>query len=387
MSKPIQVTRAEAAHILLRWQGLSGAPRFHGQAGAVDFVRQAGCVQFDPLDPCGRSPELTLHARVHDLSRADIGDLLYGQHVLLDHWDKNMSIVAAEDFPRLKRRRKLLVNSLRKHKEIERSKKAVLAEIETRGPLSSGDLSFNEKVDWWWTPTSIARATLETLFQSGDLVVYDRSGTHRRFDLARRHLPPECLVEQDGFASQAAYHAWCIERRIRATGLLWDKRSDAFLTIDGMTAEKRSRAFRSLEKQKKILPVEVNGIPETFYVPAEALELPPDNTPRTEIIGPLDSFLWDRALIHTLFDFHYRWEVYTPKAKRQYGYYVKPVLQDDKLIGRIEVKRDREAGVLRVLGAWWEHPVEPKGLHDCLRRLCVFNEMKEYEVEPGVCMK
>ena len=101
--------------------------------------------------------------------------------------------------------------------------------------------------------------------------------------------------------------------------------------------------------------------------------------PRAELLAPLDAMLWDRRLIEALFDFEYRWEIYTPADKRRYGYYTLPLLYGEELTGRIELARGRTGGALELKGAWYESGREPGvearvALEGCLERFARFND-------------
>ncbi|MCR5799163.1 MAG: winged helix DNA-binding domain-containing protein [Lachnospiraceae bacterium] len=176
-------------------------------------------------------------------------------------------------------------------------------------------------------------------------------------------------------------------RRIGAVGLLWDKSSMAFLGID-LKADLRKKVLSQLSADKKIRSVMVEGIKVPFYYRAkdealmqEILDGNADLKPRMSFIAPLDPLLWDKALILALWDFKYSWEIYTPAAKRKYGYYTLPIVYGDRFVGRIEAVPDRKAGVLRVNGLWWEPGIrQTKSLNSALDRtlgrFAKFNDCK-----------
>ena len=177
-------------------------------------------------------------------------------------------------------------------------------------------------------------------------------------------------------------------RRIGAVGLLWDKNSTAFLGIQ-LNAETRKRVLAKLTDDGKICPVMVEGLKPTFYYLAEdaplmqrIMEGIADLKPRMTFVAPLDPINWDKSLVLALWDFQYAWEIYTPAAKRKYGYYTLPILYGDRFVGRIEAVADRKEKVLRVKGLWWEPGVRQTkkleaALDQTLKRFCKFNECME----------
>lgn len=384
------IDRRTAIRFLLDCQGLSGARRFVGMKGMLAYIRQVGCIQYDPLDACGRNAELVLQSRVQGFTRQMLHDALYKTRALVDYWDKNMAIFPIEDWPCFTRTREgfRAQTESRGGEEVTRARALVLEQIEQRGPLFSADLDLGKQVEWYWAPTTLSRATMETLYFEGELIVHHKKGTVRSFDLARRHIPAEFFSVSDPFEDEAAFHAWRVHRRIGAVGLLWNRPSDAFLGI-GLKSGQRGAAFAALEAQGRIEPICVEGLDEPCYIQTGALERLETaaqsraKKKRTEFLAPLDNMLWDRRLIEALFDFYYRWEVYTPAAQRKYGYYVLPVLQGEAIIGRIEVVRDRKAGCLRVMGAWWERKMDPAGVRDCLDRFAAMLGLAGWEGSIG----
>ena len=149
-------------------------------------------------------------------------------------------------------------------------------------------------------------------------------------------------------------------------GLLWNRPSDAWLNLWGLNAGKRAECFRRLlVAEGRIQELSVEGVRCPLYCRAgeEALLERAMSTealrPRCELLAPLDCLLWDRKLIRELFDFDYTWEIYTPKEKRKYGYYVLPLLYGENFVGRVEAVPDRAADTLQVRRIWYEDGKTP----------------------------
>lgn len=356
-----QLTLEQARIFILAKQGLIGAHRFQGKDGALAFVRQARCVQFDPIDVCGRNADLVLQSRVKGYQKTQLDELLYKDRLLIDFFDKNLAIIPIEDWPFFEGIREYYRKNSRSQVETQDAYAHILSWIHSHGSVSSKDLKLDSKVDWYWSPTNLSRAALETLYFQGELIVHHKKGTNKYYALTKDHLPVELLNKSNPFTDTSAHHKWRVLRRIAAVGLLWAKASDAFMTISDFKAKQRMDTFAALEQDGSILLIQVDGIKEPLYILAsdapllEAVLLDQaDKKPRCEFIAPLDSFMWDRKLIEALFGFSYKWEIYTPEAQRQYGYYVLPILYGSSLIGRIETYVVRKDKTLLVKNVWLE---------------------------------
>ena len=377
------ITAEQARRFVLRKQGLLGEYRYYGVQGVIDFTRAAGCVQYDPVDVCGRSPELTYLSRVGDYKSAYMHEALYERRALVDYFDKNLCIVPVEDYPCFARTRAYHQSPERRSFDvIEKCSPQVRAFLREHGPAFSEDLPDIGQADWYWNKTTAARATMEGMYFRGELCVHHKEGTRRCFDFAENCLPGEILNAPDPYPNEDDHRAFLLHRRIGAVGLLWGRRSDAHLCIPDFTAKNREKAYQQLLAEGKIVAVRIEGLKDTFYLQSAdevLLEACCDAqySPRTELIAPLDSFLWDRKQVEALFGFSYTWEIYTPAEKRRYGYYVLPVLQGETLVGRIECVRDKKAGELQVRLFWPEKAYDRAALRAALERLMAFNGMKK----------
>lgn len=327
----------------------------------IDTVRALGCIQYDPLNVVGRNADLTLQSRIPGYRAEHLRSALYERRALVDGFDKVLAIYPAEDFPAFSRARRDTCAWFRENETIRAALPGVIEEVRTRGALCSDDLPLNEKVRWPWGEARLARAALETLWMEGRLGLAKREGARRYYDLIERCLPQGVPFAPDPFPQDEQFEAWLVKRRVGAVGLLWNRASDAFLTYTGhIPTDKRNAAFKRLADTGEIEFVGVEGQKSEFAIRKEDLPLAkevlagrePANGMRA--LAPLDPLLWDRKLIKALFGFHYSWEVYTPVVKRQYGYYVLPVMLGAEFVGRFEPKPYR-GGKLEILN-WWKEP-------------------------------
>ncbi len=380
----IKLTNKQARHFILLKQGLIDEHKFNGEQGVCDYIRQAGCIQFDPIDVCGKNPELVLQSRVDGFTKDMLYKLLYIDRRLIDHFDKNMSIFSIEDWKYFSRKRTAYKQQVRSKAQIDEVAEEIKAIIKERGFASSKDVNFKEQVDWYWSPTTLSRAVLETLYFQGDLIVHHKEGTIKHYALASEYIPEEMLNAGDPNLTQEQYWEWLILRRIGAVGMLWNKPSDAWLGIDGLKSANRNNIFNKLKSEGKIIEIQVEDIHNSFYCLLEDknlvdIVLNRDSfTERTEFIAPLDNMLWDRNIIEKIFNFEYRWEIYTPVDKRKYGYYVLPVLSGDRFIGRIEIINDKKLKQLTVKNLWLEETVDSatelsERINNCVESFAKFN--------------
>ncbi len=382
MSGARRLARAQARRFMLAHQGLAGERLFQGEQGALEYIRRAGCVQFDPVDVCGRSADIALNSRVAGYRHEQLESLLYRRRELVDYFDKNLSIFAVGDWPYFARER-ARYRDTRGGEELVRACADVLAEVARRGALCSADIDLPGKVDWYWSETRTARAALERLYFQGRLAIHHKRGTVKYYDLIERCLPPDVLAAPEPLPGDAAHIQWRVLRRVGAVGLMWNRASDAWLGIPELKAAERAAAFDALCARGELIGLEVEGVRWPLYMracdePELEMALAGELAPRAELLAPLDAMLWDRRLIEALFDFEYRWEIYTPADRRRYGYYALPLMYGEALIGRLELARGRKGDALELRGAWYEPGREPgaearAAIGGCLARFARFN--------------
>ena len=387
------VSLRTARRFLLIKHGLLGPYRFVGKEGAFAFVQQCGCIQYDPVDVCGRNAELTLQSRVQGFTKKMLSQLLYQDRLLFDYTDKELAIVPMADWPYFARFRNLCYENGRRFPGLDALEQQALDYIRQNGPVDSASLPIPGKIHWysamhwsgnWHGESNAARSVLEQMYSDGRLVIHHKDGARKSYDLAERHVPAALLSAPDPLPEAFDHLCWRVLRRVEAVGLLWNRRSDAFLGIGGLDNETRAAAFEALQRRGDLLPLTVEGLRSPFYMRAEdapLLALAQSDAAlraRCAFLAPLDPLLWDRKLIEALFGFRYSWEIYTPADKRKYGYYTLPILYGEAFVGRLEAVANGKEKTLTVKQLWLEDSVRPTkklsaALSGAIRRFARFN--------------
>lgn len=385
------LTNRQARKFLLLKHGLTGDYRFTGKEGIKQFVKQAGCIQYDPIDICGKNAELVLQSRVKGFTKTMLYDLLYEERCLVDYYDKNLAIIDVQDWSYFNRIREYFRDQSRSKEKVDDVSEQIREIIREKGPVCSKDIDFGQKVDWYWSDnTSLSRVALETMYFRGDLIIHHKKGTIKYYALAEDYIQNDILQADDPNRNKADYIQWNLLRRISSVGLLWNRPSDAWLFIRDMKAEDRKQSFDRLLSENRLIEITVEGMKDKLYCldsDRNLLEIIMVDTKfksRTEFIAPLDNMLWDRKLIKSLFGFEYKWEIYTPEAERQFGYYVLPILHNEAFIGRIELINNRKQNCLQVKNIWLETGVKQtkkltESLNRAVRRFAEFNGCMEIE--------
>ncbi len=389
----LTLSKRQARQFILAHQGLWPPYSLAGKCGILQHIRRVGCIQFDPLDIVGHNSELVLQSRVLGFRRAMLQELLYGERQLLDGYDKMMAIYSVYDWPCFRRDRESAASDLADGAELIRSiLPKVRKDMTERGPLSSTDLDYNERVRWPWGPARLSRAALESMYFCGELIIHHKVHTRRVYDFADRHLPQDLLSAPDPNVGEEEYRDWRVLRRIGGIGLLWERSGDAWLGIPGVRSKERRESLERLLVQGKITEVSVEGIAPTLYMRTDDEDTlhsalhDEGPAPRAAVLAPLDNLLWDRRLVAELFDFDYRWEVYKPAAQRDYGYYVLPILYGDRFVARFEPGRDKAGGAVVMRDWWWEPGISPSdemlaALIDCFREFLAYLEADSLSID------
>ncbi|HEX3265051.1 MAG TPA: crosslink repair DNA glycosylase YcaQ family protein [Candidatus Limnocylindrales bacterium] len=334
-------------------------------------VDRLGSLQFDPLEVAGRNHDLVLLARIRGYQREWTDHWLYEDRRLYETYNKSLNIVPVAELPlyRWIWDREHVRHTASAFDEHAPLVEELLGRIREQGHLLPRDVGAREAIDWYWRPTNQVRAILEALAEVGTIGIARRERNLRVYDLAERLFDPALLAERRDEEEQQRHR---LLARYRGNGLLGASgNQELWVGGTGYSADRASRRAVLVE-EGRLLPVVVDGIKGERFVVADDLGYldqadrevdagapPGGGEPGVTFLAPLDPLCWDRDLLRRLFEFDYVWEVYVPETKRRWGYYVLPILYGDRLVGRIEPRIDRKAGVLRILGLWWESAFDP----------------------------
>ena len=342
-----------------------------GEPGLQCVFDRLGSVQFDPIDVTGRNHDLVLLSRIAGYRREMTDRLLYQERSVYETYNKGLSLVPTAELPWYRHTWDRADEEHRGGAFDEHGPlvEELLERIRSDGPMSATDVEPRATIDWYWRPTNKVRALLEALAEAGVLGIARRDGNRRVYDLAERLFPADLLAERRPPEEQQRHR---LLSRYRAHGLLGTGGQAELWFGTTRRATERSVRRAELVESGALIDVAVEGLRGPRYLPSDAMATldaadrevragapPGGSEPGVAFLAPLDPIVWDRALLRTLFDFDYVWEVYVPQAKRRWGYYVLPILFGDQLVGRIEPRLERRTGTLRVVGLWFEDGFEP----------------------------
>jgi uncharacterized protein YcaQ len=353
-AKPPKITKPsaslsakEARGLVLRAQGFGDAELVE----PIDVLKRLGVIQLDSVNVVARSHELVPASRLGPTSLTAMLRSVYDERRAFEYWGHAASWLPIGYYryfrPRMVQLAERWASVAADHGQLIPE---ILARIRAEGPLSSADFEQPRarRQGWWdWKP---AKLVLEYLFAAGQLMSAGRSnGFARLYDLPERVLPPDLDTSGPG---EAAAERFLLRQAVEALGVATAIDAADYFRLQ---SSQWRAALRDLVESGEVVEVAVEGWPAPGYAILAALTgplAPPDHSP--VLLSPFDNLVWERHRAERLFSFRYRIEIYTPEPKRQYGYYVLPLLARGQLLGRVDVKLDREASVLRARTVWLE---------------------------------
>lgn len=341
-------TNDQAVRTFLGAQGF-GDRRPPGRVDARHFarvVRRVRLLQIDSVNVVTRAHYLPVLARLGPYRRKALDRWIYEGRHMFEYWCHQQSYAPVGFHPMMRSRMRAMrdprwkpMQDLLQHDA--GYVRSVLEEVGERGPIPARLLSDpGEKTGPWWGYGK-GKVALAWLFATGQVSVAHRVNFERWYDLPERVLPTEVLEAPDPSPGESARNMVLVAARALGIGTVADL-ADYFR----MKITPTARAVEQLVTRGDLREVSVAGWAGPAYV-LEDLVVPRVRR-GTALLCPFDPLVWDRERVERMFGFRYRIEIYTPRAKRVYGYYVFPFLMDGRLVGRVDVKADRKAGVLRI---------------------------------------
>lgn len=338
----LSLSPSEARQLALHGHCLQGKER--GVDGAERVIQQIGYLQIDAISVIMRAHHHTLWNRVHHY-KPEMLDQLLSEHRVFEYWAHAAAFLPMADFRFSLPAKNALKTGQRQHwfRKDEKVMQDVLAKIRAEGPLSTADFADPEhrRGTWWsWKP---AKRALEQLFMQGDLFCVSRRGFKKVYDLTERALP-DWVDTREPSALEFCHHL--LERSLNLHGFV--RPQEVAYLRKGLLPQVKTLTQQLLE-QGELMTIECQG--ERYLTTERHLNALNTRQQRRTLrfLSPFDSAVIQRKRLKQLFDFDYQIECYVPAAKRQYGYFVLPILWGTELVARIDLKADRPAHTLKVL--------------------------------------
>ncbi|WP_309665817.1 DNA glycosylase AlkZ-like family protein [Tabrizicola sp.] len=354
------ISNQTARRLFLHRHALAEAPVGLATGEALhDLIHRIGFVQVDSINTVARAHDMILFARRQSYQPEALKRLLERDRSLWEHWTHDASILPVglhgvwqHRFTRDAAR--LQANWKRWFRDgYEAQFDSILNRIAKDGPVGTADVGEGEvrgKGGWWdWHPSKTA---LEWLWRTGQLAITRREGFRKIYDLTEHVIPQVHRAEVPG----EIVVDWACGSALDRLGFGTSGEIAAYW--NAISPEEAKAWSRAALASGEVIEVEVEGAEgqrrRMVARPEMVGEAAPEVTTRLRILSPFDPALRDRDRAEFLFGFRYRIEVFVPEPERIYGYYVFPVLEGDRLVGRIDVKAFRDAGALRVKAFWPE---------------------------------
>jgi uncharacterized protein YcaQ len=368
-----KLSAAAARRVALAAQGF-GRPRGQVTTRQLNLLlHRLGVLQLDSVNVFERSHYLPVLARLGPYDKALLDKLIFDRRgPYIEYWAHVASVIPIEYLPLLRFRMDARKEAGHQVGTWATSNpemiEFVMAEVAAHGPMTAGQVEHDEnrRTGPWWGWSDVKTA-LEVLFHQGLLVASHRTRFERFYDLPERRVPKQ-ILERTVPAPEAVRELVRIAASALGVGTVRDI-ADYFrlLQVDAKAA------IADLVDAGELLPVEVESWKQPAWLHRDARI--PRRIEVAALLSPFDPIVWERARALRMFGFDYRIEIYTPPPKRAYGYYTMPLLIDEALVGRVDLKSDRQAGALRVQSAWRE----PGADADVARTATLIREIADWQ--------
>lgn len=349
------ISPATARRLAISAQRLTGPRPKPNAESMLQLFRDLRCVQIDPIRAVERTELLVLWSRLGNFDPTLLEQLLWQDKTLFEYWAHCASIVLTEDYPIFRHQ---MAEYIKKYPQDQAwlatngaQRDHIYERLRSAGPHSTAEFDDLIERQWQssgWNGNRNVGMVLMFLWLGGELAVAGRNGNKKLWHLAEEWLPewtPREELAPEELTNLAAQHA------LRSLGA----GSARHIRQHFIRAKypKLEQVLKQLIKEGKVEPLQVveKGQPwkDTWYIHTDRIPLleqidAGDWRGRTVLLSPFDNLICDRVRTEQLFNFYYRIEIYVPKAKRQFGYYVLPILHGDRLIGRVDSRMERKEG-------------------------------------------
>ncbi len=397
----VEISLDDAKKIIVSSQ-LLGNLSDKKQGKSIDIFNHLGYIQIDTISTINRAHHHSLWVRNQNYKEEDLFNLQSKEKKIFEYWTHAMSFLPMSDYrfmlPKMENFKKPSSSWVKNH--LSKSKnilKEVLKRIEAEGALSSKDFKSDGRKGngWWdWKPAKFA---LEYLFWRGDLMIKERKGFRKFYDLRKRVLPENISLKMP---DKNELGDFLVKRALLAMGIAAEKEVASFMqssaTRDSelLIADKKiiNNSIQRLIDSKILIEVHIkNGPEKNYYSLADTINMfDPDEKkdPVIHFLSPFDNMIIDRKRTNEIFNFNYSLECYKPALKREYGYFVLPILYNNELVGRMDPKADRKTKNLYINNLVFEEQFDPDNeflilLAEKFITFAQFNDCKSIEFKFG----
>ena len=352
------VSVSQARRIALAAQGFGKPPTAAVGTRQLNLaIDRLGLLQIDSVNVFERSHYLPLFARLGAYDRTALDQLTFARKGrYFEYWAHEAAIIPVESWPLFRWRMEDFRRKDANGDSWASAHAGILdwlrSELAVKGPLAASAVEHdaNKRSGPWWGWSDV-KSGLEILFRWGEVVSAGRTKFERVYGLAE-HILPSDIATRHVAVSDA--HKQLVEHAARAHGIATTSDITDYFRLKNVPV---APILRELADEGVVREVQVPGWRQPAWIHRDARS--PRRVDAAAILSPIDPVVWHRDRAERLFDFHYRIEIYTPADKRMFGYYSLPILIDEAIVGRIDLKNDRKAGILRVQSAWHEPHADP----------------------------
>ncbi len=399
----ITISQQTARRFILGRQGLWPGRRWKGKKGVAQAIRTCEAVQLDPLIVVARSQDIVLHSRVSDYKLEHLYQVAYDERQFFDYggW---LAMYPMEELPYWRYHMEQRAHGSYVKRHVPNGHKEVMefvrSELRTRGPLGNRDFDGKRLETHSYRGRKETSVALYDMWLSGELMMHHREGFDRVYDFRENIAPKEfdhvaSKTETEEFFARKAVSFMGMKRESLMRGEMRNYMRDEY------SPDEMKKLLGRWKESGMLRQVQVEGGRDEYLVLAEDVPVletlakgkipkgwnPKETSTLEEVtfLAPLD-IVSARGRAQKLFDFEYKWEVYTPVHLRRWGYYVLPILYGDDLVARLDPKLDRSTMTLEIRGFWHEDdaPVKDADFASALAmgliRFAKFLEAKKVDV-------